>query len=129
MPMENLTPFAQMPATPEPIIAQVRRQLAEDDRFGSQIPSGVIDRVADRAVRELWGSRVKTFVPILALRQAQEILREQDVVISAPRTQVRHVESAWTAGRSRVEQPLQVHDALSIEDDAHPLDERDVLPM
>jgi hypothetical protein len=101
----------------------------EDDRFGSQIPSGVIDRVADRAVRELWGSRVKTFVPILALRQAQEILREQDVVISAPRTQVRHVESAWTAGRSRVEQPLQVHDALSIEDDAHPLDERDVLPM
>jgi hypothetical protein len=129
MPMENLTPLAQMPATPEPIIAQVRRQLAEDDRFGSQIPSGVIDRVADRAVRELWGSRVKTFVPILALRQAQEILREQDVVISAPRTQVRHVESAWTAGRSRVEQPLQVHDALSIEDDAHPLDERDVLPM
>jgi hypothetical protein len=129
MPMENLTPFAQMPATPEPIIAQVRRQLAEDDRFGRQVPSGVIDRVADRAVRELWGSRVKTFVPILALRQAQEILREQDVVISAPRTQVRHVESAWTAGRSRVEQPLQVHDALSIEDDAHPLDERDVLPM
>jgi hypothetical protein len=129
MPMENLTPFAQMPATPEPIIAQVRRQLAEDDRFGSQIPSGVIDRVADRAVRELWGSRVKTFVPILALRQAQEILREQDVVISARRTQVRHVESAWTAGQSRVEQPLQVHDALSIEDDAHPLDERDVLPM
>ena len=97
--MQRLTPFAQTPTTPEPIIAQIRRQLAEDDRFGRQIPGGVIDRVADRAVRELWGSPVKTFVPILALRQAQEILREQDVVISAPRAAVRHIESAPTAGR------------------------------
>ena len=66
--MQRLTPFAQTPTTPEPIIAQIRRQLAEDDRFGRQIPGGVIARVADRAVRELWGSPVKTFVPILALR-------------------------------------------------------------
>jgi len=127
MPMQRLTPFAQTPTTPEPIIAQVRRQLAEDDRFGRQIPGGVIDRVADRAVRELWGSPVKTFVPILALRQAQEILCEQDVVISAPRAAVRHIESAPTAGRSRIEPPR--HDALSIENDALPLGERDVLPM
>src|ERR687890_715226 len=122
MPMQRLTPFAQTLTTPEPIIAQVRRQLTEDDRFGRQIPGGVIERVADRAVRELWGSPVKTFVPILALRQAQEILREQDVVISAPRTAVRQAESASTATRSRVEQPR--HDALSIENDALPLDER-----
>ena len=126
--MERLTPFAQMPTTPEPIIAQVRRQLAEDDRFRVWVPSGVLDRAADRAVRELWGSRVKTFVPILALRQAREILREQDLVISEPRTAARHLENAWTAGRSRIEQPLQVQDALSIENDALPLDERDVLP-
>ena len=125
--MQGLTPFAQTPTTPEPIIAQIRRQLAEDDRFGRQIPGAVIDRVAAHAVRELWGSPVKTFVPILALRQAQEILREQDVVISAPRTAVRHVESASTAGRSRTEQPR--HDALSLENDALPIDERDVLPM
>src|SRR4051812_19974822 len=127
MPMQRLTPFAQTPTTPEPIIAQVRRQLAEDDRFGRQIPGGVIERVADRAVRELWDSRVKTFVPILALRQAREILREQGMVISVPRTAVRHVESASTAGLSGIEQPR--HDALSIENDALPLDERDVLPM
>ena len=127
--MERLTPFAQMPTTPEPIIAQVRRQLAEDDSFRARVPSGVLDRAADRAVRELWGSRVKTFVPILALRQAREFLREQDLVISEPRTAVRHVENAWTAGRSRFEQPLQVQDALSIENDALPLDERDMFPM
>src|SRR4029453_13175614 len=84
--MERLTPFAQMPTTPEPIIAQVRRQLREDDRFARQIPRGVLERVADHAVRELWSRPVKTFVPILALRQAQEILREQDVVIPARRT-------------------------------------------
>jgi hypothetical protein len=127
--MERLTPFAQMPTTPEPIIAQVRRQLAEDNCFGRLVPGGVLDRVADRAVRELWGSPVKTFVPILALRQAQEILREQDVVVSAPRLAVRHVESAWTAGQSRVEQPPHVHDALPIENDVLSLDERDMLPM
>jgi len=28
--MGPVTPFAQTPATPEPIIAQVRRQLADD---------------------------------------------------------------------------------------------------
>jgi len=127
--MPRLTPFAQMPTTPEPIIAQVRRQLAEDDRFGRQVPSADIDRVADRAVRDLWGSPVKTFVPILALRQAREILGEQDMVILAPRTAVRHVENAWTADRSRDEQPLHGHDVLSIEKDALPLDERDVLSM
>ena len=31
-------------------------------------------------MRELWGSRVKTFVPILALRQARAVLREQDLL-------------------------------------------------
>jgi hypothetical protein len=125
--MQGLTPFAETPTTPEPIIAQVRRQLAQDDRFGRQIPGVVIARVADRAVRELWGSPVKIFVPILALRQAQEILREQDVVISAPRPAVRHVQTASTVGPSRVEPPR--HDVLSIENAALPLDERDVLPM
>lgn len=75
--MEAATPFAQMPAAPEPIIAQVRRQLAGEDE-----PAGVsaaeLDTVADRAVRELWGSRVKIFVPVLALRQARELLSNQN---------------------------------------------------
>ena len=78
--MELVTPFAQMPSTPEPIIAQVRRQLADDDPVSTRVPTGVLDRVADQAVRELWSSRVKTFVPVLALRTAREILRDQDVL-------------------------------------------------
>ena len=56
--MQATNPFAQMPTTPEPIIAQVRRQFADDDRVGAQVPTGVLDRVADQAVRELWGSPV-----------------------------------------------------------------------
>src|SRR5215213_7066691 len=125
--MERPTPFAQMPTTPEPIIAQVRRQLAEDDRFGRQVPSGVIDRVADRAVRELWGSPVKTFVPILALRQARELLREHDLLITPERRDSRQVEGEWTAGRPRVEHRPQ--DGLSIAGDVLPYDERDALSL
>jgi hypothetical protein len=78
--MNAANPFAQVPATPEPIIAQVRRQLEAD---GLTMPGGTIDSVADRAVRELWESRVKTFVPVLALRQAREMLLQLDVVMPA----------------------------------------------
>src|SRR5688500_3403451 len=92
--MQFVTPFAQTPATPEPIIAQVRRQLADDDQVGARVPAGVLDRVADQAVRELWSSRVKTFVPVLALRTAREILRGQDVLIAAEYAQPRDGDDA-----------------------------------
>jgi hypothetical protein len=78
MPMEPANPFAQVPSTPELIIAQVRRQLADDDQVGKWVPVGVLDRVADLAVRELWSSREKTFVSVLALRTAREMLRDQE---------------------------------------------------
>ena len=69
--MKAANPFAQVPATPEQVIAQERRQLESD---GLVTPGGATDLVVDRAVRELWESRVKTFVPVLALRQAREVL-------------------------------------------------------
>jgi hypothetical protein len=78
-----------MPVSPEPIIAQVRRQLADDARVGPRLPPDLLDRVADRVVRDLWESRVKVFVPVLALRQARELLQElpadQGVEITAER--------------------------------------------
>ena len=57
--MERANPFAQVPSTPEPIIAQVRRQLADEAPLVMTIEASVLDRVAERAVRELWeaGSR------------------------------------------------------------------------
>ena len=76
--------FAQMPTTPEAIIAQVRRQLADDASRVMTVEPAVLDQAAERAVRELWGSRIKTFVPVLALRQAREILRDLESVLSVP---------------------------------------------
>lgn len=81
--MENLTPFAQVPPTPEPVIAQVLRQLTEDARRIDKFPITTLERVADHAVRDLWGGRIKTFVPLLALRQARETLRLHEIVTTA----------------------------------------------
>jgi hypothetical protein len=124
--MGPVTPFAQMPATPEPVIAQVRRQLAADDRVGARVPTGVLDRVADQAVRELWSSRVKTFVPVLALREAREVLREQDLLITVEQPEI-HFPIASTA-MSRQDEPAP-RDVLPIGQDVLPVDDRDVLSL
>ena len=125
--MDAANPFAQVPATPEPIIAQVRRQLADEAWPGLVNHGPVLDRVADRAVRELWGSRIKTYVPVLALRQAREMLRQQDVLISMHQPQ-----------RSLADEPVattrplgarQRRDVLAIEGDIVSIDDRDVLHL
>jgi hypothetical protein len=125
--MESVTPFAQMPTTPEPIIAQVRRQLANDVRLDMHVQSGILDRVADRAVRELWGSRVKTFVPVLALRQAREVLGAQQAGSTAQRPEMGSTVGSAPAPRPQAERPPR--DVLHIPDDVLPLNERDVMPM
>ena len=125
--MELVTPFAQAPSSPEPIIAQVRRQLADDDRVGARVPTGVLDRVADQAVRELWSSRVKTFVPVLALRTARELLRDQDVLITVGLPMMRNGEEALAVMPRAVERTPQ--DIIHIESDVLPFDDRDRLPL
>ena len=125
--MEAANPFAQVPSTPEPIIAQVRRQLADDDHVGMWVSVGVLDRVADHAVRELWSSRVKTFVPVLALRTAREILREQDLLISMEQLERRLVGVPPAAMLPREER--QPRDVLPIAGDVVSIDDRDVLHL
>ena len=124
--MEALTPFAQMPATPEPIIAQVRRFLADDVPSGMTVETSVLDAVADHAVRALWDSRVKTFVPVLALRQAREDLREQDLLIMAEHPTIPTSQTSTAMG-SLGERPRR--DVLAIQDDVMRHDDRDVLPV
>jgi len=102
--MEPATPFAQVPTTPEPIIAQVRRQLDDDARGGAPVPPGVLDRVADDAVRQLWPSRVKTFVPVLALRTARERLHKPAVASSPPEVTFTAVSVAESGPGDRVEE-------------------------
>ena len=124
--MGPVTPFAQTPATPEPIIAQVRRQLADDPVLDMPLEPGLLDHVAERAVRELWESRVKTYVPVLALRQAREILRAQDWLLTAEQPQPRPAAEA-SAMRRPAEYPPR--DFLPINEDVLGLDDRDALPL
>jgi len=73
-PMDASSPFAQMPPTPEPIVARVRADL-ERLTTGLTTPAGLDPaRLADETVRQLWDSRVRVFVPVLALRKAKERL-------------------------------------------------------
>ncbi len=120
--MGPVTPFAQMPATPEPIIAQVRRQLADDPVLGTPLEPNLLDHVAERAVRELWESRVKTFVPVLALRQARALLHEQGIEIAADGRQVSGTGSMATAQPRPVERPRQ--DVLHLDADVLRLDDQ-----
>ena len=124
MPLDAANPFAQVPTTPEPIIAQVRRQLADEAWPGMVSHGPVLDRVADRAVRELWGSRIKTFVPVLALRQAREMLRQQDVLISMYQPQRSHVDESTA---TRLFEERQRRDVLPVDADVVSIDDRDVL--
>ncbi|MBA3449750.1 MAG: hypothetical protein H0T18_00905, partial [Chloroflexia bacterium] len=52
--MESANPFAQMPSTPDSIIAQVCRELAADCGNAVCPPRSELDRVAESAVRALW---------------------------------------------------------------------------
>ena len=125
--MGPVTPFAEMPSTPEPIIAQVRRQLADADWVGTRVPTGVLDRVADQVVRELWSSRVKTFVPVLALRTAREILRDQDVLISMRLPIMRNSEEARVMMPGPTERTP--YDVVQVESDVLSIDDRDRLSL
>ena len=125
--MELVTPFAQTPATPEPIIAQVRRQLADDVEVGARVPTGVLDRMADQAVRELWSSRVKTFVPVLALRTARERLRDQDVPVTVDLPMLRNGEEALAMMPRATERTPR--DIVHVESDFMSIDDRDRLSL
>lgn len=72
--MEATTVFAQTPSTPEAIIARVRDELGRACEAVTCPPPAELERLADAAVRELWDSRVKVFVTVLAVREAREML-------------------------------------------------------
>ena len=124
--MDAATLFAQMPTTPELIIAQVRRQLDDEAWSGLADRAIVLDRLADQAVRDLWGSRVKTFVPVLALREARQILREQEVLLTTehPERQITDEPAA-----TRPVEERRRRDVLPIGGDSVSVDDRDVLHL
>lgn len=67
--------FAAPVQTGEALVARVRRDL--ERAFPNGTPGGVdLTEVARAAVTELEGARVKTFLPVLALRSAKDRLTE-----------------------------------------------------
>ena len=132
--MDAANPFAQSPLTPEPVIEQVRRQLRAE--AAADWPSGdtLVDGLVDRVVRGLWSSRVKTFVPILALRESRELLRGEraSILLAAPDAPVLATAPSPAAlrdghmpgdrvGIGRDTLPIDWRDALRVDDDVMPL--------
>ena len=115
--MEAATPFRQALPTPDPTIARLQRDLAADPRLASHAMAAERDRVAEVAVRSLWAaSRVKAFVPVLALRDARDALLD---VGAAPLAGDHLVPTPTPAGPSRVDDELLLdeRDALTLSDD------------
>jgi hypothetical protein len=136
--MSVATLFAQMPNRPEPIIAQVRRDLATEE---GTISAAELDRLGERAVRRLWDSRVKLFVPVLALREVREVLAHQDHVVSVVPAELEpHAPSPalllapCVASHQNVllnssdRMPLASEDDLDLRQDVLPIDE-DWMPL
>ncbi|MDP9369695.1 MAG: hypothetical protein M3Q03_15715 [Chloroflexota bacterium] len=71
--MDAETLFAQSVSTPEATIDRVRRDLLVE-WAGLGPPPREITQAAEASVRALWDSKVKLFVPVLALRAARSSL-------------------------------------------------------
>lgn len=71
--MEN--PYAWVPTDINGIVRLVKREAAEECVRGSCLVASVLDQCVEEAVTELWDSRVKTYVPLLALRRVRCCIR------------------------------------------------------
>jgi hypothetical protein len=67
--------FAQIPNDIDAVVALVKREVTEE--CGSEVCPvfPVLDQCANDAVMDLWGSRIKAFVPLLALRRVRSCIR------------------------------------------------------
>jgi hypothetical protein len=54
-------------------LPRLREQLAGE--YEGMVPPETIDQVAERALEEFEGARIRDFVPVFAWRRARELLR------------------------------------------------------
>ncbi len=66
--------FAQVPKDMPAVIDLVRREAREECLDG-RLPAPVLERCVRNAVAAMWDSRIKTFVPLLALRRVRGCIR------------------------------------------------------
>jgi hypothetical protein len=63
----------QGPATMDDVIARLSREVLRDQRLRALAPESELERLVETSVRLLWReSRVKAFVPLLAMRRVRE---------------------------------------------------------
>lgn len=67
--------FDQIPEDAETVIARVVRAAREECLEETCLVHPVLERCAADAVRGYWDSRIKAFVPLLALRQVRDCIR------------------------------------------------------
>lgn len=67
--------FAPLPSDAERVVALVTREAREECAPGACLVHPVLDACARDAVAKLWDSPIKTFVPLLALRQVRGCIR------------------------------------------------------
>ncbi|MDP9366257.1 MAG: hypothetical protein M3Q10_18890 [Chloroflexota bacterium] len=115
--MDSASPFAHAPASAEAVIARVRDDLTRECGLAATCPpAGEIERLAQGAVRELWGRPVKIFVHVLALRQAREALGSDRGPSAVPDVE-RRPALPVPPGRGRDELLLDRRDVLTLSDD------------
>jgi hypothetical protein len=68
------TYFASLPRDQDSIVALVTREAAEECR-DDRLPPLVLDHCVRESVASLRGSRITTFVPLLALRRVRACIR------------------------------------------------------
>jgi hypothetical protein len=71
--MDN--PFAQQTSDPRAIVARVLREAREECPPERCPIAPMLDRCVEEAVAGLGGSRVTTYVPLLALRRVRGCIR------------------------------------------------------
>jgi hypothetical protein len=68
-------PFEKVPDDLESVVAIIKREAVEECEAGSCPVFWALDDCTRDAVSTLWDSRVKTFVPLLALRRVRSCIR------------------------------------------------------
>ena len=66
---------AEVPTEIDLIVALVKREAAEECAPGTCPIAPVLERCVRDSVAELWDSRIKTYVPLLALRRVRGCIR------------------------------------------------------
>ena len=71
------SPFEAIPADISSVIELVGREAREECSDHACVLFPVLNDCVASAVQRFWGSRIRTFIPLLALRDVRECIRNE----------------------------------------------------